>query len=342
MRRPASGWSPEGGNRPLRWIGRVLLLLVAVFAFFTVPIPIFYMFLPGPVRDVQELVRVSNAPTYSSEGPLYMTTVSVDISVTAAEMVEAGLDPDKQIVLRSEVTGGEPLPVAERRQRAAMDQSQQYAREVALEALGLGRRSGGGARLVAIQEDAPAAEVLRPGDVIVSVNDEPVVTMCDVGTAMENTEAGEAVELVVRRNGEPETLSVETIAQEGTGAPLIGVVVETAGQFRSDVDVDFRTGRVAGPSAGLMLTLALYDRLTPQDLTGGRAVAGTGEIRCRGEVGPIGGVVQKVAAAEARGADVFLSPLGNFEQARAAAEEMRVVAVADFQDAVDYLEAPSV
>jgi PDZ domain-containing protein len=87
-----------------------------------------------------------------------------------------------------------------------------------------------------------------------------------------------------------------------------------------------------------MFALALYDRLTPADLTFARDVAGTGTIDCAGGVGPVGGVEQKVAAAERHGADVFLAPLGNVDAARAASTDIEIVGVATFDDARRYLE----
>ena len=104
------------------------------------------------------------------------------------------------------------------------------------------------------------------------------------------------------------------------------------------IEVDFQTGRIAGPSAGLMFSLALYDRLTSQDLTGGRAVAGTGTIDCDGGVGPIGGVEQKVAGAEREGAEIFLAPAANAQTAQSAARDIEVVSISSFSDAVGYLQ----
>ena len=82
---------------------------------------------------------------------------------------------------------------------------------------------------------------------------------------------------------------------------------------------------VGGPSAGLMFTLAVYNAVTPTDITGGRKIAGTGTISLDGTVGPIGGVQQKVAAAEAAGAEYFLSPVENYDDARAVAQQIKVV-----------------
>jgi PDZ domain-containing protein len=104
------------------------------------------------------------------------------------------------------------------------------------------------------------------------------------------------------------------------------------------VGVKFKTGEIAGPSAGLMFTLALYDRLTPDDLTDGRKIAGTGTIACGGVVGPIGGVEEKVAGAEDQGAEIFLAPEGNYAAALGVADEIEVVSIATFDDAVEYLE----
>ena len=67
-------------------------------------------------------------------------------------------------------------------------------------------------------------------------------------------------------------------------------------------------GQIGGPSAGLMFSLAIYDRLTPDDMTHGREIAGTGEIACDGGVEAIGGIEQKVAGAERQGAEIFLAP----------------------------------
>jgi PDZ domain-containing protein len=78
--------------------------------------------------------------------------------------------------------------------------------------------------------------------------------------------------------------------------------------------------------------------LTPDDLTHGREIAGTGTIQCGGEVGPIGGIQQKVAAAEDEGAAVFLAPADNAAEARAVADDIEIVPIDTFDDALSYFE----
>jgi PDZ domain-containing protein len=75
--------------------------------------------------------------------------------------------------------------------------------------------------------------------------------------------------------------------------------------------VSFGTKDVGGPSAGMMFALGIYDLLTPGPLTGGMKVAGTGTIDSRGEVGPIGGIQQKLVGARRAGARWFLAPASN-------------------------------
>lgn len=338
---------PEGepvrGLSPWRVLASVVLALSLLVAAFVVPIPVFFAYLPGPVRDVQELVEVDSAATYSSEGSLYLTTVSVDTQVTFAELVAAWVDDDKDVVMSQEVTQGQSLEAVRDQQRNAMKRSKVAAKEVALSAAGLGRPTGDGAKVEATLKGSPAAAKLQRGDVIVAVDGEPVATTCDVGSAIDRHAPGETVEMSVRRSGRKMTVATKTIANpQDPSSAFVGVQMSDVGyEFDVGVDVTFKTGQIAGPSAGLMFALALYDRITPDDLTQGKEIAGTGEIFCDGGVGAIGGIEEKVAAAERVGADVFLAPAGNADAARAAADEIEIVAVSNFSDAVRYLEGLS-
>jgi Lon-like protease len=106
-------------------------------------------------------------------------------------------------------------------------------------------------------------------------------------------------------------------------------------------DVSISSGDIGGPSAGLMWALGLYDLLTPGDLTGGRTVAGTGQIALDGTVIPIDGVQEKIAAAADAGATLFLVPQRNLRAARAGGDHgLRLVPVSSFDDALAYLERP--
>ncbi len=323
-----------------RLIILAVLGLVLVLAAFYVPIPVFYAYLPGPVRDVEQLVDVGSTESYSSEGSLLLTTVSVDPQVTLAEVIKSSFDESTAIVMKEEVTGGQSLDELIEAQKVEMRRSKQAAQEVALAALGLARPTGDGARVIETADNAPADGLLIEGDIIVSVEGQPVATTCEVGRVIGSYEPGRELTIGLKRDGEKRTLDVGTIQDPNDpDSAIIGVFMDDVNRsFDPGFDVTFDTGKIGGPSGGLMMTLALYDQLTPEDLTGGRKVAGTGTIGCDGGVGPIGGVEQKVAGAEEEGAEIFLAPAGNAAAAERVADEIEVVAVATFDDALDYLE----
>jgi PDZ domain-containing protein len=334
------GIGPVKGVHPWLWVVSAVLCVGLLAAAFFVPVPIFFAYLPGPVKDVEKLIKVTDARTYSSEGSLYLTTVSVDTQVTVFDIVGGLFDDERSIVMQEDVTGGETLQQLQKEQRQQIIESKRYAQQVALSALGLARPHGDGARITGILENSPAVDRLEPGDVIVSVDGQPVETPCDVGHAVDAVEIGDEISIVARRNGKTQEISFRTIANpEDPKSAFLGIAMEPINyRFDPGVKVEFATGEIAGPSAGLMFSLALYDRLTPEDLTAGRRIAGTGTIACDGGVGPIGGIEQKVAGAQNKGAEIFLAPQANFADAKAVADDIEVVPISTFDDAVAYLE----
>ena len=121
---------------------------------------------------------------------------------------------------------------------------------------------------------------------------------------------------------------------------MVGVRADTF-VLASDlpVDVEISTGEIGGPSAGLAMTLAVIDVLTPGELTGGRNVAVTGEIGLDGSVGPIGGIEQKAHAVRRSGIDVFVVPADQVAEIGDAAGDMEVLGVRTLDEAVAALGA---
>ncbi|MFJ5967018.1 S16 family serine protease [Streptomyces sp. NPDC093060] len=110
------------------------------------------------------------------------------------------------------------------------------------------------------------------------------------------------------------------------------------------VKVDLKLADVGGPSAGLLFTLGIIDKLNGDgsggDLTGGRTIAGTGTIDATGHVGAVGGVALKTQAARRDGATVFLVPKAECRDAKAELPEgLRLVPVTTLKSAVDSLMA---
>lgn len=151
------------------------------------------------------------------------------------------------------------------------------------------------------------------------------------------------------RNGKQlkENLNVKTIPN-GNGRVGIGVSIVTERELVVDPKVKINSHEIGGPSAGLMFTLEIYNQLVEEDLTKGHEIAGTGTINEKGEVGPIGGINQKVVAASDAGAEVFFAPnekgaeKSNYKDALETAKDiktkMKIIPVDTLDDALTYLE----
>ena len=117
----------------------------------------------------------------------------------------------------------------------------------------------------------------------------------------------------------------------------MGVQIEDSEDFEFPVDIKIDAGGIGGPSAGLAFALDIVDEFGEEDLTRGRTVVVTGALGLDGTVLPIGGVKQKAIGARDAGADLFIVPDANFEEARDAVDDLRVVAVSTFDEALDVL-----
>ncbi len=111
-----------------------------------------------------------------------------------------------------------------------------------------------------------------------------------------------------------------------------------------DVKVDLELAGIGGPSAGLLFSLGIVDKLDGNgaggDLTGGRTIAGTGTIDADGKVGPVGGVSLKTQAAKRDGATVFLVPKDECSDAKAELPKgLQLIPVTSLEQTVEALRA---
>ena len=332
---------------PVVLVGVILLAGTAVTVSTQVRLP-YYAATPGQVIEVSDFVVVENAETFTPAGDLYFLTVS-QREVTPLEWLEAQFDDE--VDLRDRDVVRPPGVSVEQRRRRGLDQQEEAKRQaifVALTRLGFEPNiSGGGALVASIVPDTAADGTLQVDDVVTSVDSEPVVVAQDLADALGARAPGDAVDLTVQRfnpDGEDETVAVSVTLgtnPDDAARAFLGVSLGTF-EFRADfpVEVDIDSQNIGGPSSGLMYTLGIMNILTPDDLTNGRQVAGTGTIRLNGDVGPIGGVRQKVYAARRAGADYVLVPTQNFEDARTAdGGEIEIVPVDTVDDALVFLES---
>ena len=315
-------------------IGLVLALVATFVLSGTVWLPL-YSLGPGPAREVLPLIQVTGHPEYASSGRLVMTSVRFR-QLTALGALLAWLDPDQAVVPRSDLfTPGETKTEEHRRAISQMDQSKLDATSVALSDLtGYPREHRPGALVEGVVAGCAADGVLYPGDLIKAIDGQAVGGAAQASRLIESAPSGSTLTFDIRAGGEQHRVDLRRAPCGGRDEPLVGVSLISNFPF----EVRIESGDVGGPSAGLMWALGLYDLLTPGDLTGGRTIAGTGQIGLDGTVYPIGGIEEKVVAAEHAGASVFLVPQGDVAAARAVGGDgMALVPVSSFQDSLDYL-----
>lgn len=294
---------------------------------------------PGPAPDIAKRSKIE-APTFASRGSFHLTTAQVrsPSGATVFEVVQGMLDGDRQVIPREAVyPRGKSDKDTESVQAAQMVQSELAAAAAALSELGMPYVPDG-VFVNEVNPKVPAARLIEAGDVIVNLNSAPVLTMADLTSALQGIELGDSVKLTVRRGAVEKVLSVKTVeSSQKAGRAELGLKISQS--HRAPVKVNISAKEIGGPSAGLMFALSIYDRLIPEDLTGGLKIAGTGTIEnspaFSGKVGEVGAVNLKVRGAESIGAKVFVVPKAEKAAAEAAAGPgLRVIGVSTLKEAI--------
>lgn len=332
-------------NRPPTW---VLLFIVFAFpsllAFFFLPTG-FVLEGPGASFDLLSRVEVRGWDVLQDGGEFLLTSVLVD-EASMAEVLFALVSPDYELAATKEAGIEEDTEFKDDLYTCV---SRMSASALALKEAGAPvevRRLG-----AAVMETAPgfpAEGILKPGDVILEVEGTRILGADELKRAISRFSPGVELELTVdeleyedaaaltfRLAGRARKVRVSTA--EADGEPVIGVVVADWFEYHSPVEVIWDLGSVRGPSAGLMMALTLYGLLSREALAGGKKVAGTGTIDLEGRVGPIGGLPLKVKAAERSGAEIFLYPEENGDEALSVETRMRMIPVGSFEEALEAL-----
>ena len=253
-------------------------------------------------------------------GVRFVTALGSELTPLQAFM--GWVDPYVNVQTCEERFGDCEPSLSKQIQLGAMATAKEVAAFVALSYLGFeatfaeGPAQVGGFDPELCPTDAPegrACRGLRVGDVLVSIDDSPIVVLSDVSEALAGASAGDVVSVTVRAIGAPddETRVVDVELMESPSEPgrvIIGFNPRDTRTVELPVTVDIDTDAIGGPSAGLAFTLALIDALTPGELSPPGGVAVTGTMAADGSVGAIGALVQKAVAVRASGAGLFLVP----------------------------------
>ncbi|MFD6187394.1 PDZ domain-containing protein [Streptomyces goshikiensis] len=313
---------------------------------------------PGPTVNTlgdsrgEAVLSISGRKTYPTSGHLNMTTVRVtgaDYDMNLLEAVYGWLAGDNIVVPHDNLyPNGKTDKESTQENAEEFSQSQESAKVAALKQIGIPVS----ARVVvsSVVKASPSEGKLHAGDVIQAVDGTPVKEPGDVAKLVTKHKAGEPVEFTIvpaaeaaeaerahREPGGPTKITITSGKAEGDGHAIVGIRAGTDHTFPFTVDI--KLADVGGPSAGLMFALGIVDKLTPEDLTGGKFIAGTGTIDDEGKVGPIGGIQMKTIGARQAGARYFLTPAENCASAAAHVPDgLTLVKVSTIDDATKALQ----
>lgn len=297
----------------------VALAFLVVFVLVGTLVRVPYVALgPGPTVntlgsvDDRQVVAITGEPTDPTTGNLNLTTVSVTDGLTLFQSIGLWLSGDDELQPRDRVyPPGKSNEEVSQENRQQMTGSENSATIAALAFLGRPLDLV----VAGVDDKGPSAGELQPDDDITAVNGTPVETSVALREAVAALAPGTQVTLDVVRAGQPATATV-TLAANPDDAEKGYLGISLSEQNGDpDLDISFDVGEIGGPSAGLMLTLAIIDKLSPGELNGGEFIAGTGTIDSTGDVGEIGGITHKMKAAREAGATAFLVPSGNCAEA---------------------------
>lgn len=317
-----------------------IVFIIFVISHF-VPVP-YQVMEPGIAAELSPMIEVENG--YENQGEFLLTAVSSrramawdyfyislfapeDKELTAiAEQLPENMDMNEYIELMAEL----------------MEESKLQAQAVAFRQAGYEVEvSGEGAEVVEVMEDGSAYNNLKKEDLITAVDGKKVEMAADAVNIIKNRNIGDIVKITVLRDGEKLNFDLKTVELEGNkGNPSIGVLISSKGlDYNIPGEVNFKTENIIGPSAGSVFSMEIYNQLTPEDITAGKRIAGTGTISLDGEIGRIDGVKYKIMAAKKAGVDLFIVPEENYETASQFAGELKLLKVNTISDIIEHLQS---
>lgn len=289
---------------------KFLITLLVILLIFKIELP-YKIYTPGGMVDLSKRVSVSEG--YSSEGELGMAYVSM-VRGSIPFLLLSYLIPDWDIVPDSEITYDNQT--FEEKLKGDQIATQQSIDSAIISAYKLADKP------VIIESenvnityiDNKADTDLKLFDKIVSIDGNKVSSTVELKKLINEHQENNKVSIKVIRD-EKEVECYAKIYRDNDELK-IGIAITVTYNYEENPQAEITMKQSeSGPSGGLMMSLAIYNALTEEDITKGKKIIGTGTIDIDGNVGEISGIKYKLIGAVNNNADVFLVPEGNYDEA---------------------------
>ena len=317
---------------------KFLLTLIIMILICTIEFP-YYIEAPGGIIDIQDRIEVENA--YESTGSLNMAYVS-EYKATIPTILLSKIKKDWKLIERDTDNENITTEADYFRNHILLEEANQNAIEVAYKATGLSvHKENTKLYVTYVYEEADTDIEIK--DEILEINGQPVTSKVDLKNTLGDLSIDDTIDILVENNNEKIHRTAKFTEYDGNY--ILGIAISEISDIEVTPNIEFKfKSSESGPSGGLMMTLAIYNALTEEDITGGKKIVGTGTIDSEGTVGEIDGVEYKLKAAVNEDADIFLVPNGeNYEDAIALSKkenyDIEIVGVSTFEEALAYLKS---
>lgn len=298
----------------------------------------YVIYTPGGIVNLEDRIEVENSR--DTKGSLNMSYVSL-VKGTLPMILLSYIIPNWDLVKSSEITApdesvDELLELEKLYMQSSIDNATILAYEKAGKELNITREVN---NIVYISDDADTD--LEIYDELLTADGIEVNDVAELREIVNSKNEGDTITFLVNRNGKEKECSAKIYNTED--GLKVGVSFLTTYEYETNPEISVATkASESGSSGGLMLTLAIYNAITDEDITKGRTVVGTGTISLDGTVGAIDGVKYKILGAVKSDAEIFLCPMENYEEALSVKDEfdldIEIHGVATFDEALEYLK----
>ncbi|KOP81966.1 SepM family pheromone-processing serine protease [Cytobacillus solani] len=322
----------------------IAAIIVLISSFYYLP---FYVSKPGMAKELEPIIEVENG--FDEQGSFMLTTVRMGRANIYSYAI-AKLSKYQEIfpikAIRNENETDKEYNV---RQLHLMATSKLAAIETAYKKAGIPiDYDYNGVFVLNVMPGMPAEGKLEAGDRIFKVDGNEFESSEQFIQYVSGKSVGDEVTFAIDRYEEIQEVKLPLERLKETGKVGVGISLVDDKDIVVDPTVTINSEDIGGPSAGFMFSLEIYNQLTEEDLTRGYPIAGTGTIDLNGNIGPIGGIEQKIIAADKAGAEIFFAPNekgasdSNYRAAVKTAKDiktkMKIIPVDTFDEAISYLK----
>lgn len=316
---------------------KFFLTLIITFIVCTIEFP-YYIEAPGGIINIDDRFEIENS--YDSEGSLNMAYVS-EYKATIPTILISKIKKDWKLIKRDVDNKNTTTEADYFRNHILLKEANLNAIEVAYKAANISVAKDN-IKLYVTYVYEEANTDIQIEDQILEINGKKITSKTDLKNTLENLSINEDINILVSNNDKKYNRKARFVKYGDNY--ILGVAISEICDIKVTPEIKFNfKDSESGPSGGLMMSLAIYNALTEEDITKGKKIVGTGTIDVDGNVGEIDGAEYKLKGAVKENADIFIVPNGkNYEDAIKLKEkekyDIEIIKVNTFEEALMYLK----